>query len=57
MKHRPETARKNADGNHRGCLVLFVSQSADIYRRIEGVRCGIVGASNPNREDRMPGLS
>ncbi|MFE9632266.1 hypothetical protein [Streptomyces sp. NPDC006463] len=56
-KHNPRTTRKNVGENYRGCLILYVSRSADIYRRIEGAWCGIVGASNPNREDRMSGLS
>lgn len=43
-KHNPKTTRKNVGENYRGCLVLYVSQSADIYRRVEGAWCGIVGA-------------
>ncbi|MFB6811149.1 hypothetical protein [Streptomyces sp. NPDC056387] len=43
-KHNPKTTRKNTGENYRGCLSLYVSQSADIYRRIEGAWCGIVGA-------------
>ncbi|MET9963679.1 hypothetical protein ABZ128_32180 [Streptomyces sp. NPDC006326] len=52
-KHNPKTTRKNVGENYRGCLVLYVSQSADIYRRIEGAWCGIVGAFNVNRKAEM----
>ncbi|MFD8144894.1 hypothetical protein [Streptomyces sp. NPDC059708] len=45
-KHTPKTVRKNVGENYRGCLVLYVSQSADIYRRIEGAWYGIVGAAS-----------
>ncbi|WP_051794657.1 hypothetical protein [Streptomyces sp. NRRL S-87] len=43
-KHNPRTVRKNTGEGYRGCLVLYVRQSADIYRRVEGAWCGIVGA-------------
>ncbi|MEU3405803.1 hypothetical protein ABZ766_17945 [Streptomyces sp. NPDC006670] len=55
-KHNPKTVRKNTGPEYRGCLVVRVSAGCDLYRRIEGAWCGIVGASNPNREDRMSGL-
>lgn len=40
-KHNPKTVRKNVGDNYRGCLVVRVSRSADLYRRIEGWWCGI----------------
>lgn len=42
-KHNPKTLRKNVGESYRGCLVIKVLKSADLYRRIEGSWCGIVG--------------
>ncbi|MFH8474768.1 hypothetical protein [Streptomyces sp. NPDC018000] len=44
-RHRPETNRKNVGEDYRGCLVVRVLKSADLYRRIEGWWYGIVGAA------------
>jgi hypothetical protein len=44
-RHNPKTVRKNTGDDYRGCLVLTVRQSAELYRRIEGWWCGIVGAA------------
>ncbi|MET8398323.1 hypothetical protein [Streptomyces sp900116325] len=44
-KHNPRTNRKNVGADYRGCLVVHVLKSADLYRRIEGWWCGIVGAA------------
>ncbi|MFC5174011.1 hypothetical protein [Streptomyces mutomycini] len=44
-RHSPKTNRKNAGEGYRGCLVVRVLKSADLYRRIEGSWCGIVGAA------------
>lgn len=44
-KHSPKTNRKNTGEGYRGCLVVRVLKSADLYRRIEGSWCGIVGAA------------
>ncbi|MFS0692245.1 hypothetical protein [Streptomyces nitrosporeus] len=44
-KHSPKTNRNNTGANYRGCLVVRVLQSADLYRRIEGWWYGIVGAA------------
>lgn len=41
-KHNPKTARKNVGDGYRGCLVVRVVNSADLYRRIEGWWYGIV---------------
>ncbi|MFF7730687.1 hypothetical protein [Streptomyces sp. NPDC008001] len=41
-KHNPKTVRKNAGEGYRGCLVVDVRGSADLYRRIEGWWYGIV---------------
>ncbi|MFI6149014.1 hypothetical protein [Streptomyces sp. NPDC051109] len=52
-KHNPKTTRRNTGENYRGCLVLYVSQSADIYRRVEGAWCGIVDAVDLIRQTHM----
>ncbi|PCG82875.1 hypothetical protein CIB93_27720 [Streptomyces sp. WZ.A104] len=44
-KHTPKTNRKNVGDNYRGCLAVRVLKSAELYRRIEGSWCGIVGAA------------
>ncbi|WJE02196.1 hypothetical protein [Streptomyces antimycoticus] len=41
-KHNPKTVRKNVGEGYRGCLVVRVLKSADLYRRIEGWWYGIV---------------
>ncbi|SDG63792.1 helix-turn-helix domain-containing protein [Streptomyces griseoaurantiacus] len=41
-RHNPKTVRKNTGESYRGCLVIKVLKSADLYRRIEGSWYGIV---------------
>lgn len=41
-KHNPKTVRKNTGDDYRGCLVIGVARSADLYLRIEGWWGGIV---------------
>ncbi|MFE9816674.1 hypothetical protein [Streptomyces sp. NPDC005773] len=41
-KHNPKTVRKNTGDAYRGCLVVRVSNGAELYRRIEGWWRGIV---------------
>ncbi|MGA5652685.1 hypothetical protein [Streptomyces seoulensis] len=52
-KHNPKTVRRNTGDAYRGCLVIKVLKSADLYRRIEGAWYGIVEAAReadqPNR--------
>ncbi|WP_338495667.1 hypothetical protein [Streptomyces sp. SJL17-4] len=43
-RHNPRTNRKNVNDGYHGCLVIQILGSADLYRRIEGAWCGIVGA-------------
>lgn len=43
--HNPKTVRKNTGESYRGCLVIKVLKGAELYRRIEGSWCGIVGAA------------
>ncbi|MFE7172050.1 hypothetical protein [Streptomyces sp. NPDC057616] len=44
-KHNPRTSRKNTSADYRGCLVVYVLGSADLYRRVEGAWYGIVGGA------------
>lgn len=44
-RHNPRTNRKNTSGTYNGCLRVDVRDGADLYRRIEGWWCGIVGAA------------
>ncbi|MBL3667618.1 hypothetical protein JL475_16815 [Streptomyces sp. M2CJ-2] len=46
-RHNPKTVRKNVGEHYRGCLVIGVTQSADLYRRIEGWWNGIVLGTLP----------
>ncbi|WSR73405.1 hypothetical protein OG708_14110 [Streptomyces sp. NBC_01180] len=41
-KHNPKTTRKNTAETYRGCLVVYVTKSAELYRRMEGTWYGIV---------------
>ncbi|MFF3890597.1 hypothetical protein [Streptomyces sp. NPDC001914] len=41
-KHNPKTVRKNIGDAYRGCLVIRVLKSAELYRRIEGWWSGMV---------------
>ncbi|MFC8124536.1 hypothetical protein [Streptomyces sp. NPDC057302] len=41
-KHKPRTTRRNTGDGYHGCLVIYVRQSADLYRRMEGAWYGIV---------------
>ncbi|MFD7868425.1 hypothetical protein [Streptomyces sp. NPDC059783] len=44
-KHNPTTNRQNTGDGYHDCLVVRVNKSAELYRRIEGWWCGIVGAA------------
>jgi transcriptional regulator with XRE-family HTH domain len=44
-KHNPSTVRKNVGDSYRGCLAIYVTKSAELYRRMEGAWYGIVGAA------------
>ncbi|MFF8674349.1 hypothetical protein [Streptomyces sp. NPDC015242] len=52
-RHNPRTVRKNVGDSYRGCLAIYVTRSAELYRRMEGAWYGIVGADSaadlPNR--------
>ncbi|MFE2328845.1 hypothetical protein ACFXD5_33930 [Streptomyces sp. NPDC059385] len=53
-KHNPKTVRKNTGTEYRGCLIVRVSASCDLYRRIEGAWCGIVGAVDSINRGECP---
>ncbi|MER6526698.1 hypothetical protein [Streptomyces sp. NPDC001508] len=44
-KHNPKTRRKNTSETYRGCLIIYVLGSADLYRRVEGAWYGIVDSA------------
>ncbi|MCX5381983.1 hypothetical protein [Streptomyces sp. NBC_00083] len=46
-RHNPRTSRKNTAEAYQGCLVIYVTKSADLYRRVEGAWYGIVLSANP----------
>jgi hypothetical protein len=47
-RHNPQTIRKNVGADYHGCLIITVSRSADLYRRIEGwVRGATTGLAIP----------
>lgn len=46
-KHQPKTARKNTSDAYRGCLIVYVAKSAELYRRMEGAWYGIVLGADP----------
>ncbi|MFF9502524.1 hypothetical protein [Streptomyces sp. NPDC014656] len=43
--HNPRTVRKNTSGAYRGCLIVYATGSAELYRRMEGAWYGIVEAA------------
>ncbi|MCI3226268.1 hypothetical protein [Streptomyces sp. NP-1717] len=51
-KHNPKTNRKNVGEDYHGCLNVRVLQSADLYRRVEGWWCGIVGAALSSDQEK-----
>ncbi|MYU47727.1 hypothetical protein GTV15_07870 [Streptomyces sp. SID7803] len=46
-KHQPKTNRKNTGASYHGCLVVYVTKSAELYRRVEGAWYGIVLGADP----------
>lgn len=56
QRHIPKTTRGEVVDNYRGCFVVPVRESADLYRRVEGGWCGIVGSAG-SAPERMPELA
>ncbi|MFJ6484307.1 hypothetical protein [Streptomyces sp. NPDC091682] len=48
-KHNPKTVRQNTGSEYRGCLIVRVAASCELYRRIEGAWCGIVGSAGSTK--------
>ncbi|MEU6502049.1 hypothetical protein ABZ895_21090 [Streptomyces californicus] len=46
-KHNPKTNRRNTGATYHGCLVIYVTESAELYRRVEGAWYGIVLGAGP----------
>jgi hypothetical protein len=44
-KPNPNSARRHYADDYRGCLVIAVRRSTDLYRQIAGWWAGIVGAA------------
>ena len=55
-RHIPRTTPGEVGDNYRGCFVAPVLESADLYRRVEGGWCGIVGSAGSG-PDWMPELA
>ncbi|MFC9299081.1 hypothetical protein ACFTWH_28585 [Streptomyces sp. NPDC057011] len=53
-RHTPRTNRKNVGDTYRGCLRVRVLKGSDLYRRIEGAWCGIVGAVDSINRGECP---
>ncbi|WP_406508275.1 hypothetical protein [Streptomyces sp. NBC_00212] len=51
-RHNPKTLRKNTGDTYRGCLAIYVRDSVDLYRRMEGAWYGIVGAALSTGESK-----
>jgi hypothetical protein len=49
-RHNPKTTRYNTGAAYRGCLIVDVLQSADLYRRVEGWWQGLVLGVAPRVE-------
>lgn len=43
-RHQPKTARYNTGDDYRGCLIINVPRSREIYWRIEGVMAALARA-------------
>jgi transcriptional regulator with XRE-family HTH domain len=46
-RHNPKTVRKNVGPGYRGCLVIKVRQSAELYRQVEGWASAAMAARAP----------
>jgi transposase len=42
--HNPSTVRHNVGDPYRGCLIIFVPKSRELYWKVEGLMRGIAGA-------------
>jgi hypothetical protein len=51
--HNPSTVRHNVGDSYRGCLIVRVPRSRELYWRIEGLVGGITGAGIPPGDATM----
>jgi len=56
-RHTPRTNRKNTGQHYHGCLRVYVRQSAELYRRMEGTWRGLVEGSRPERRREASGAT
>ncbi|MFC7220466.1 hypothetical protein ACFQLX_20205 [Streptomyces polyrhachis] len=49
-RHNPKTVRKNIDEGYHGCLSIYVQQSAELYRCIEGWWQGLLAGAMPTND-------
>lgn len=52
-RHNPLTNRLRTGGTYHGCLVIGVTQTAELYRQIEGWWYGLAGRRTAS--ERAPG--
>jgi Putative ATPase subunit of terminase (gpP-like) len=55
-RHKPRTNRKNTGAEYRGCLIIRVRRSTDLYRHIAGWYGGIVDAIGGSTRGKSPGF-
>ena len=49
-RHNPKTVRKNTGEDYRGCLIVSVRRSVDLYRQIEGWASAAMAAPGSDSE-------
>ena len=52
-RHNPKTVRKNTGAEYRGCLIVSVRRSVDLYRRIEGWASATMAAAGSGSEPHV----
>ena len=52
-RHNPKTVRKNTGEDYRGCLIVSVRRSVDLYRRIEGWVSAATAATGSGSEPHV----
>jgi hypothetical protein len=55
-RHKPRTNRRNTGAEYRGCLIIRVRRSTDLYRQIAGWYGGIVEAIGGSAKGRPLGF-
>jgi transposase len=52
-RHNPKTVRKNTGEDYRGCLIVSVRRSVDLYRQIEGWASAAMAAARSGSEPQV----